>query len=187
MLRRGFTLVEVLVTSAVLVVLGGILLAVWLACRPIFDKTEGKLNAQHRVREPLLRVMKALRTAMGPPGESALLQPPANSSGAMLEFYSCDVLAGRDRPLDPRDPQRFVYRVLRRTHKTLWLEMWDVNRASLLEERQLGGDVEMRFSNLNSSRVRIEASASVPVRDTRGYVQAESVQMDTVVSVPFPE
>lgn len=187
MVRRGFTLVEVLVTSSVLVVLGAILLGVWIACRPVFDKTEGKLSAQHTVREPLLRVSKALRTAMGPPGANALLQPAVGTTGAMLEFYSCDVLAGPDRELDPRHPQRFLYRVLRRADKTLWLEMWDENAASLEEERQLGGDVEFAFTNLNNSRVRLDAKASVPVRDTRGYTKTETVEMSTVVAVPTPE
>ena len=175
MRSRGFTLIEVLVSCSILGVLSSALLYIWLACRPVMEKTEGKIDVQARVREPLRRVSRLLDTAISP-GSGGPIKTPAEGApaSAVLEFYSCDTLAGPETTVDPRNPVFYLYRI-QQVSGELRLEKLDASGTTVTDTANLGKGVEMRFKLLSGGAVGVEATAG------QG---PESLTLSTTLALP---
>lgn len=188
MQRQGFTLIEVLVTCSLLLLLAGSVFLIWMACRPALTKTDSRLTLQNDVREALIRVSQCLRTANAPDETPVVIVPATNAAADRLEFYSCDVLAGPDRPLDPRDPERFRYRVAPRANGELWLEMFQEDgTGSPLADRRLAQNVQMTYANQDDVALKMVANATTRWQDVKGFWHDDLWQLDTVVSVPYSD
>ncbi len=178
---RGFTLAELLITSALISLISGLLLAIWISSRRLVEKTEGELTVQSRVCEPTLRLAHWLRGALYGQ-DSPLRRPLPGQTGSVLEFYSCDRLVGELPEVDPRHPQTRIYRV-ETDPQGAWLKLIDTGGATLAQ-RRIGEEVQLRFYNLDNYQVEVTASAEVQVRAPNGGTHTQSRTLTTVIAAP---
>lgn len=147
------------------------------------EQGEARVSNQHTLREPLLRLGAALQTAMASAEDPALIVPVAGSSGAELEFYSCDILAGPAVPLEPREPIRYRYR-LQRQGADCWLARFDEGGLTQQGRRRLSQGVELRFTNLGDRALEVEASSLSQWRDARQQSHEAHLKLKALLPIP---
>ena len=113
MLRRGVSLVEVLVVTGLMTLLTLILTEIYFASYKVFEHGSAHTDIQQRCRETVNRIVPLIMGASEPALTQDAVYLPDNvdaSRGSELWFYSPDDLFG-NAVYDPRNPVFYFYRV----------------------------------------------------------------------------
>lgn len=79
--KSGFTLIEVLVASAVSVLLGLLVLKIFAQSRASIDQATGRIEMLQTARIPAERIAFYLSSSVGIPGEESILYPTTHEAG----------------------------------------------------------------------------------------------------------
>ncbi len=177
----GLTLGETLVASAVMALLGTILLRTYSLAYRSYQMNTGKLEVQQRTRTTLQRITPILYAAI-PTADSgtghlqpAILYPAVGSAPRSEIRFQVPV-----HPVDPRAP---VYRVQR-----IWLQdgtvRLDQNTPSdPRDDRILSQGLDsLEFLVLSDSTIQITAKARIPHFRSGEFHES---RLQTMVQLPF--
>ena len=189
MLRRGVSLVEVLVVTGLMTLLTLILTEIYFASYKVFEHGSAHTDIQQRCRETVNRIVPLIMGASEPALTQDAVYLPDNvdaSRGSELWFYSPDDLFG-NAVYDPRNPVFYFYRV-RQLSGDVVLEKLAMNGTTLASPppRVLGKAMgDLTFERIDTGLVQIEVAASAKVRGAVNRERTIDTKLRTTVSIPF--
>ena len=179
--RRGLTLVEVLVSSAILALLGLVLARIYDVSRSAYSTGVGRLALQQRARLAVQRLTPLLVQAV-PPSQSA----PAIASPAPLAAPATEILYSIPaQSFDPRSPT-YVARRLFYDGGTRTLRLDANTPLNLADDQVLARDLDsLVFEVLSQNAVRVSVVARGQVRGGANRVREQEFRLQTVIQIPF--
>lgn len=184
--RLGMTLVEVLVSMAVLGLLGLALVRIFDVSRTAYATGTGRVALQDRARTAVQRVSQQLTSAI-PPGNatSAVSRPAApaepDPAESPLPYIVFHVPAD---PFDPRDPQ---YQEMRILHQP--------SSKTLVRDRNTPGDPtddqtfvrhvdHVTFQQPRANEIALKVRVYGEVRGADNRTRMQDFRLETVVQIP---
>lgn len=185
----GLTLVEVLVSLAVLGVLSLALLRIYDVSRTAYATGTGRLTLQQAARQLVSRIGPQLVAAVPPSEvEEAIYAPEAGSSASSIVF------SVPQEPFDPRNPGFRKLRIGQRPDgavvldpNTILVESDDQVLARPLVDSR-GNQVfkvdKLEFSVLSRNVVKISLDVSGQARGAQNKMMTQTLHLESLVQLP---
>lgn len=183
-LRRGFSLIEVLVCCAVLTILSAIIIGIFWAAQTALFHGSAHVDVQQKARQAVRVLDSVLVTAMPPSGsQEAIYVPDVGASGTTLKFSTNqDLLVGGQTP-DPRAATFRLYRV------------WFTNGDVMLDQQEpptttpprllIHGIQSINFVRSDASMVILTVTFSGQYQDDKRHIQTTSYSLETSIHLPY--
>ncbi|MCA9794066.1 MAG: hypothetical protein KC910_19795 [Candidatus Eremiobacteraeota bacterium] len=186
---RGLTLLEVVIGSAIMLVLTGLLIMIFHTSGSAFRRGSTRMHAQQQAREVVRRATPLVMSAVPPsPLEEAIYLPVVGDIDTSLEFYSADDLLNPPASLNPRLVSYHLYRLSHASAtKEVWLqELAAPARTPLGAGQLLARHVEeCDFERLDVNMVRLRVMTREPVRTAVGKQEDLDVERSSVIALPY--
>lgn len=177
--RPGLTLVEMLVSMALLGVLGVALARIYDVSRTAYASGTGTIALQQRARILMERITPLVVSALPPTGSDAAIAspPPDGSLASTLIFYI------PARNFDARNPQYTRARIRQETDGTVKL---DRDTANPDDDRVLARDIKkLQFAVVAQNVVRVSIEVYGTTRGAANRDKAQYYLLETLVQIPY--
>jgi prepilin-type N-terminal cleavage/methylation domain-containing protein len=185
MRSRGFTLPEVIVGMALLVLLGALLVNIYTMCLAVYRQGTARLELQQQAREFMRRIGPVLDTAVPPPGLSeAIYSPTIGNSGTTVYFATTQNLIDPTKTnFNPRQPTYDVYDVTyNAADQQIILEAtYSPTHFEVLAQ----GVYACQFDHLDEATVKVTMGIAAEVREAGGKTVTQSYPLQTVIELPY--
>jgi len=174
----GMTLIETLISVALLGLLGLILVQIYDVSRAAFSSSTGQIALQQKARVLMERIAPLLVHAL-PPDESipAIISPAAGDASDTIVFS----VPAPD--FDPRHPTYSEERIRREADRSVVL---DPNTPSTSDDRVLGRDIErLRFAVVARNVVRVTVDVYGTARGASSRDKLQRYTLDGLVQIPY--
>lgn len=180
--RRGFTVLELLVSSLLLSMIGLATIQIFMASISTYSHQDGRIALYHSARENLERIVPLLVSA------ESVTFPLAGGTSSTLVFN-----AGRDYhnqvPYNPVNPLSYNYRV-RLVNNDILLELYNGDVATTT--RVLGRSTpERTITGLSFTRpaaaastVQVQVRVQGQVKSARSQLRTIDYMLETAAHVP---
>ncbi|GMU54793.1 MAG: hypothetical protein AMXMBFR33_39390 [Candidatus Xenobia bacterium] len=180
--RRGFTVLELLVSSLLLSMIGLATIQIFMASISTYSHQDGRIALYHSARENLERIVPLLVSA------ESVTFPLAGGTSSTLVFS-----AGRDYhnqvPYNPANPIGYNYRV-RLVNNDILLELYNGDVATTT--RVLGRSTpERTITGLSFTRpaaaastVQVQVRVQGQVKSARSQLRTIDYMLETAAHVP---
>lgn len=178
---RGLTLIEVLVSTVILTVLGVALTRVYDLSRVSYATGVGRVALQQRARIAVQRLTPRLVRAIPPTETSPAISSPAPLDPATSEIsYSIPA-----EDLDPRSPTYRTERLyFQASSGRLFLDPG--TSANPVDDLLLARDLDqVLFEVLSQNAVRLTVKVRGKVRTADNRSRDQEFRLQTVVQIPF--
>ncbi|MBM3465247.1 MAG: hypothetical protein FJX76_24400 [Armatimonadetes bacterium] len=195
-MRRGFTIVEVLVCCGIFAAVTLVLAGIYGSSLGILETAGGKMMLEQSERETIRRINSIVACAMPPdPTRDAIVSPALNSAAApAVDFYTIDDPLALPVTFDPRATSTtFYYSRIAfekgpdgRTFVRLRRLNSSGNPVSVPSPRILAhGLTALTFTRLDRGTLKVHVDGSVTVRNARLQARTITASMDTIVQAVF--
>lgn len=178
---KGFTLFEMLVSTAIMLLMGLLLLGIYRQSHRAYRHGSAHLTTQEEARMVLMKITQALRQATPPsPLDPAVSSPPVGQTASTATFFQpVSVLGGG---FDPRNP---AYREMALRWRENQVELYEVGSASPAEllSRQVSS---VSFQRTADTSLKVVVTQREVIRDARGSAQTIQSQAEATLYFPKP-
>jgi hypothetical protein len=184
----GLTLAELIISMGLLVVLTGLLAAVYGNSYSSFRRGTTRMHVNQQAREVVRRITPMVMCAK-PINEleEAILLPEIGNSGPALEFTTADHVLEDMAPINARNPIHYRFLISHDADLTVKIQELNLSTgAPTGTPRILAHNVaELDFSREAVNLVRLRVVTSDEIRNASNQLEEVRVERSAILAVPY--
>lgn len=187
-MKRGMTLLEVIVSAVILASMAGLVLGVYLGSYGAFRRGTARMSTVQRAREVVRRVTPLVMSSIAPsPLEEAVYLPAIGASDVSIELYSADNLLQPMAPINPRSPVHYLFRIwLNNQGEVIVDELQIPSRVPMGNSKLIARNVySLEFDRLAVNAVKLKVVTRDQIRNASGHQENLDVERSAVIAIPY--